>query len=131
MRPEEAVNASVVIVDDERSVASALQRELKQLGVTAVVVSDPELAEEALTSHGATAIICDKRMPTRSGIEVLVSVREKLPAVARCLLTGSLSELTKEEVDRITPCQLVGKPWSRRDLKELIVSLGLVAERAG
>jgi DNA-binding NtrC family response regulator len=116
----------VVIVDDERAVATALMRELRVLGVNALVVEDPRETEAVVARTGAVAVICDKRMPQRSGVEVLTALKTKFPKLSRCLLTGSLSELTTAELAAFSPVTLVGKPWSRRDLENLVRSLGVV-----
>lgn len=115
----------ILIVDDERSIAVALSRQLKQLGLQTVVLEDPTEVEATIAAHAVTAIICDKRMPFRSGVEVLASVKALFPQVSRCLLTGSMSELTQAEVDQLSPCMLINKPWSEDDLTRLMRGWGL------
>ncbi|MBL8910522.1 MAG: response regulator [Archangium sp.] len=85
-----------------------------------MVLDDPTEVEATVAANEVSAIICDKRMPIRSGVDVLLAIKQRFPEIARCLLTGSLSELTQDEVERLGPCVLISKPWTQHDLTTLI-----------
>lgn len=116
---------TVLIIDDEALVATALMRQLRALGAKTLVLANPLGAEATIEREQVRAVICDKRMPGRSGVEVLAAVRQRFPQVVRCLLSGSLSELSQLELERITPCLLLRKPWSNDELRGLLQSAGV------
>lgn len=119
------MGATVVIIDDEPIVCTALLRQLRTLGISAVVADDALEAAEIINTEKPLMVICDKRMPHRSGVEVLIEPKRDHPTILRCLLTGSLSELTEEEAEAMAPCTFIGKPWSREQVDDLARQLGV------
>lgn len=112
----------VVIVEDEEFVAHALRRTLAGLGCKVVVVLEPLEIEAVLEHEQPDLLVCDMRMPTRSGLDVLAIAREKFPHIKRCLLSGSLSALKDIDVGRIEPCVVLNKPWKQGELETLVAS---------
>ena len=111
---------AVLIVDDEPLVASALQRAFKRLGLTSRLLADPSLTEAVIREERPALVISDLWMPGRSGLEVLASVRRLFPGIRRCLLSGSLFDLRRQDLAQVEPCVLLGKPWTLNELRELV-----------
>ena len=106
----------VLVVEDEESVARALERWLKRKGCVVHVELDVGHLEARLAEFDPTHVISDLVMPQRDGLEVLAVVKRLKPAAVRLLLSGSLESLSAEVLALIAPCGLVGKPWDERDL---------------
>ncbi len=78
---------TILIVDDEVRSLEALERNLAdEFDVqTAENTAD---AEAILADHWVQIILCDQRMPDKSGVEFLTEVREKWPDVIRIIISG-------------------------------------------
>ncbi|MFD4242275.1 response regulator [Streptomyces sp. NPDC058525] len=78
----------VVIVDDEALVRTGLQRILSTEGdIDVVALTTGVGAVEAVTEHGADAVLLDIRMPDVDGLTVLRRIRELPVPPAVCMLT--------------------------------------------
>ena len=110
------------MVDDELSIARALERWLTRLGVEVVVLTDLTQFERVFTREQPTLVICDYLMPGMDGVRVLASARRLAPQVRRCLLSGTLAMVTAEQRASIEPCVFIDKPW---DSDTLARQLGL------
>ncbi len=69
----------ILVVDDEPDLVASLESllELEVDGVEVVTAEDADTATLALAQKGPfDLIICDQRMPGRSGLEFLAQVRE-------------------------------------------------------
>ncbi len=80
--------ARILIVDDEPSVCSLLGDELRQQGYECTVATASEHAIELLDGDGFELVLTDIAMPRVSGLDLLVSVRRKLPHCRVVLMTA-------------------------------------------
>lgn len=109
---------TVLCVDDEQSILSALKRLLRKEGYNLITASSGPEGLKILKGNDVHLIICDQRMPGMSGTEFLAIVQKKYSAVIRIVLTGYT------EVDAITEAINKGhvykfflKPWNDQSLK--------------
>lgn len=78
---------TILIVDDEVRSLEALERNLADEFDVKIAETTDE-AEQVLTDHWVQIILCDQRMPDKSGVEFLTEVREKWPDVIRIIISG-------------------------------------------
>ena len=114
----------VLVVDDDLSVAHALERWLKRIGVQVTLLGKVAELEAVLERVKFTLIISDYLMPVRDGITVLSTARRLAPSMRRCLLSGSLGLVTEAQRASVAPCVFLEKPWEPASLAS---QLGLVA----
>ncbi len=65
----------ILVVDDEKSINSYLQKKLTKLGYTVFIAEDGEEALKQAFTHLPDIILLDVNLPKLSGIEVLKSLR--------------------------------------------------------
>jgi DNA-binding response OmpR family regulator len=98
----ESASKTILIVDDDRSVADTFARMLKLEGFQVATAMSAEAGLELADSVKPDAIILDMRMPITNGLEFLRLVRAKplLAAVPVASVTGDyfLSEPTQHEL---------------------------------
>jgi thioredoxin reductase (NADPH) len=120
----EAVRPVLLAVDDEPSVARAVERDLRRRYGQQYRVLRAESGEEALdllrnvTLRGAPValLIVDQRMPRMSGVELLEQSIELAPQARRVLLTAYAD--TQAAIDAINKVSLdhyLLKPWDPPD----------------
>ncbi len=78
---------TILIVDDEVRSLEALERNLADEFDVQIAANTTD-AEQILTDHWVQIILCDQRMPDKSGVDFLIEVREKWPDVIRIVISG-------------------------------------------
>lgn len=110
----EAIGAgfSVLAVDDEPNIVSALRRTLRSRGFTVHTALGGAEGLEVLATQPVDAIISDMRMPEMTGAQFLQAARMKMPEAVRILLTGYADiSSTIEAVNNGEIFRYLSKPW--------------------
>ncbi|CAB3771001.1 chemotaxis protein CheY [Burkholderia sp. MSh2] len=108
---------SILLVDDEPSVLSALRRVFRPAGYEILIAESGEAALEILASTEVDLIVSDMRMPGMSGAEFLSVARARYPDTMRILLTG-YAEIASvvQAVNEGGVYRYLNKPWDDHDL---------------
>ncbi|WP_028672291.1 HD domain-containing phosphohydrolase [Saccharospirillum impatiens] len=107
-----AVQACVLIVDDEDNVRKSLKRLLSRHQYQAVTAENFDQAIAQLADHSIDLLITDLRMPGKDGIELLRYAYQHHPNVARILLTGHADvEHTVRAINEGATGVILTKPW--------------------
>jgi diguanylate cyclase (GGDEF)-like protein/PAS domain S-box-containing protein len=112
---------TLLLVDDEPGIRSALVRLLRRDGYRILTADSGPEGLELLALHPIRVIVSDQRMPGMSGTEFLEIARQLHPATIRILLSGytDLSVVT-DGVNRGAVYKFVTKPWDDDQLRELV-----------
>ncbi len=108
---------TLLIVDDEAQILSALKRSLYREGYEIVAVETAAAALRILERQRVDAILSDHKMPGMSGVQLLERAAELWPRTVRMLITGWTEEIPPEKLREIGVCALVTKPWDDARLK--------------
>lgn len=112
---------SLLLVDDEPYILSALQRLLRPLGYRLFTAGGGAAGLEILERERIDLVISDMRMPQMDGAQFLAEVAKRWPDTLRILLTGYAdlaSAIAAINQGRIY-CYL-SKPWEDNELKLII-----------
>ncbi|PZP49928.1 MAG: two-component system response regulator, partial [Azospira oryzae] len=118
---QEQASSSLLLVDDEPYILSALQRLLRPLSYRIFTATGGAAGLEILERERIDLIISDMRMPEMDGAQFLAQVAKRWPDTLRILLTGYAdlpSAIAAINQGRIY-CY-VSKPWEDNDLKLII-----------
>ena len=125
-RQTDAATRTILIVDDDRSVADTFARMLKLEGFDVATALSADAGLELANSARPDAIILDMRMPIKSGLQFLRLVRAQaqLATVPVAIVTGDyfLSEPVQHEL-RALGASIRFKPLWLEDLIALAKSL--------
>jgi DNA-binding response OmpR family regulator len=117
---------TILIVDDDRSVAETFARMLKLEGFSVATALDGEAGLEVADAVRPDAIILDLRMPIVNGLQFLRSIRSRpqLVEVPVAIVTGDyfIPDATGEEL-RALGASVKFKPMYLEDLVALARSL--------
>ncbi|GMR19458.1 MAG: hypothetical protein BMS9Abin36_0053 [Gammaproteobacteria bacterium] len=79
---------TLLLVDDEDNVLSALQRLLVRSGYRVLTANSGPAGLTLLEQHDVGVIISDQRMPGMTGVEFLSQVKQRYPEIVRLMLSG-------------------------------------------
>jgi two-component system probable response regulator PhcQ len=109
---------TLLIVDDEENVLSALQRTLRRENYTLLSASEPAEGFAILQTAHVDVVLSDHLMPNMSGLDFLKEVRALHPDVVRIMLTGHAEASTAmEAINEGEIYRFLTKPWEDADLK--------------
>lgn len=108
---------TLLIVDDEAQILSALKRALRCEGYEIVAVESAAAALRILDERRVDAILSDHKMPGMSGVQLLARAAEMRPNAVRMLITGWTEEISPKRLQKVGICALVTKPWDDAKLK--------------
>jgi diguanylate cyclase (GGDEF)-like protein len=112
---------TLLIVDDEPHVLTALKRLLRQDGYQILTAPGAGEAFRLLAQHPVHLILCDQRMEEMSGTEFLDKVKDMYPDTFRIILSGYTDLKTvMEAINRGSLYRFYTKPWDSQVLRENI-----------
>ncbi len=113
--------STLLLVDDEPSILSALTRVLRRENYHILTAATSEEALAILAQHPVGVILADQRMSGTTGIELLARARTLHPKAVRMVLSGytGLDSLT-EAINRGEIYRFIAKPWDDQQLLETI-----------
>jgi signal transduction histidine kinase len=111
---------TILVVDDEEAILTAVQRLLRR-DYHVLTASSVDTAFALLRAQPVHLVMSDLRMPDMSGVEFLTFVKEGYPNCVRILFTGYTD--TNSAIDAINSGSVycyIPKPWDPDELRLLI-----------
>jgi DNA-binding NtrC family response regulator len=116
-----APERSILVVDDEESIRTTLQRVLRGEGYTVYEAESGDEALEILKDKPVQLVISDHNMPGMSGLELLKLVRDRYPNICRIMLTAdSSADTIIRSINEGEVYRFIQKPWDKVALKVTI-----------
>lgn len=106
-----AKQATVLVVDDERSVTDLLHEDLAEEGYNCVTVPTGEDALKRLSMGNFDAMLLDLKLPGISGLDVLKEAKSNCPETAVIVVTASGDAETAVEAMKIGAVDYITKPF--------------------
>jgi len=103
---------SLLLVDDEENILSALTRLLRRDGYKIYRANGGKAGLDLLQTHEVGVIISDQRMPEMTGVEFLSEVKKLYPGTVRMVLSGytDLNSVT-DAINQGAVYKFLTKPW--------------------
>ncbi len=112
----------VLVIDDERAVAVAIQRTLHKLHEVVICTSSPEALQRLIGGEAFDAIICDLMMPQLTGMEVHAELEKVMPELARRMIFltgGAFTAEARAFLDDASHVH-IEKPFDAQQLRALV-----------
>jgi response regulator RpfG family c-di-GMP phosphodiesterase len=112
-----ATQPTLLLVDDEPSILSALRRLFRPQGYRVLTADGGAAALELVKDDRVDLVISDMRMPNMDGAQFLEKIRQLQPQAVRILLTGyaditsTIAAINGGEIHRY-----IAKPWDDNDI---------------
>ena len=109
--------ATLLFVDDETSILSALRRLFRPHGYKILTANGGVEGLEVLSREKVDLVISDMRMPEMDGAQFLERVHDKWPDIVRILLTGYADiASTIAAINRGRIYRYIAKPWDDNEI---------------
>lgn len=118
----------ILLVDDEDALRAAVAKILTSFGAIVQEAVDGKMAQNIIAVEELDLVISDIRMPECNGIELLHFVKRTKPNLPVILTTGFGELKETKEAHELGAKGFIAKPFSREDLKRLIVDVVGIAE---
>lgn len=106
----------ILIADDDQTCRDSMQKVLERQGYMVSVVGDVDGALKELTASHFDLIVCDCRMPGKTGIDLLRELRSRRLAVPVLMISAYADSHTEEAVRELGALKLLWKPIRRQEL---------------
>jgi signal transduction histidine kinase/BarA-like signal transduction histidine kinase len=110
--------ASVLVVEDEAALASAVTDALRDAGYVVDHAEDGEAALAMVTEGPFDVVICDLKMPRLDGKAFYRALAQRAPTLARRIIfvTGDVAGTDAEQFLKESGCRWLAKPFRLADL---------------
>ncbi|MCG6659318.1 response regulator [Halomonas campisalis] len=116
--PQERPTATLLLVDDEPHVLSALKRALRREHYRLLTAADGEQALALLDTESVDLVVSDSLMPGMDGAELLGHIQRRWPDCLRMLLTGRADlKATVRAINEGHIYHFIAKPWDDDELR--------------
>jgi DNA-binding response OmpR family regulator len=113
----------ILVVEDERKIATFVQRGLKECGFAVDVVSNGDEALDVILHHYFDAVVLDIMLPGRDGLSILRLLRERGNSVPVLILTARGQIAEKVEGLNRGADDYLAKPFSIDELAARVRAL--------
>jgi DNA-binding NtrC family response regulator len=103
--------ATILVVDDEPSVADLLSEDLAEEGHNCITAITGEDALKSLFSNRIDAVLLDLKLPDISGMDILKEVKTSHPETAVIVVTSTVDAQTAVEAMKIGAVDYITKPF--------------------
>ena len=108
---------SLLIVDDEARILSALHRTLRREGYEIITTESAQEALRLLEERPIDGLLTDQKMPHMTGDQLLEQAARRRPDTVRMLITGWTEEVPPGRLEALGVRALITKPWDDSRLK--------------
>jgi CheY-like chemotaxis protein len=103
--------ATILVVDDERSVVDLLSEDLAEEGYSCATAPTGEKALERLSMDSFDAMLLDLKLPGKSGMDVLKEAKSNYPETIVIVVTAAGDAQTAVEAMKIGAVDYITKPF--------------------
>jgi DNA-binding response OmpR family regulator len=107
---------SILIADDDETYRTSIQKVLEREGYYVASAADVDGALEALRAARFDLVVCDYRMPGKTGIDLLQEMRRERREVPVLMISAYADAATEARALELGAVDLMKKPVRRREL---------------
>ena len=117
---------SILIIDDDLNLCTALKEELVEVGYDVDFVNNGDDAFIYIEQHNVDLFLLDLKMPGKDGFDVLRELKEKKINVKVIVLTAYADVKGAIESARMGASDFINKPY---DFDELLITIRKVLQK--
>jgi len=109
---------NILVADDDRTCRDSIQKTLEREGHVVEGAGDVDGALDAIGQHPFDLIVCDYRMPGKTGLDLLIELRRRRSAVPVLMISAFADAETEAAAKQLGALEMLRKPIRRQQLIE-------------
>jgi len=109
---------TILVADDDSTCRDSIQKVFEREGHTVQTAESVDGALEALRLNHFDLVVCDYRMPGKTGIDLLIELRGKRSSVPVLMISAYADALVEAAILELGAVDVLKKPIRRRQLIE-------------
>src|SRR6185436_19234509 len=105
---------NILVADDDRTCRDSIQKVLEREGHTVQTAGTVDSALEELGAHHFDLVVCDYRMPGKTGIDLLIELQRRQASVPVLMISAHADALAEESILQLGALELMKKPIRRK-----------------
>jgi DNA-binding NtrC family response regulator len=107
---------NILVADDDKTCRDSIQKVLEREGHTVQGAGNVDSALEALSQHHFDLIVCDYRMPGKTGIDLLIELKHRQASVPVLMVSAYADAQVEKTILQLGALRLMKKPIRRKDM---------------
>ena|SRR5437879_7538845 len=108
---------TILVADDDKTCRDSIQKVLEREGHTVHTAGDVDGALEALGLNHFDLIVCDHRMPGKTGVDLLIELRRRHSSVPVLMVSAYADALVEAAaILKLGALDVLKKPLRRQEL---------------
>jgi len=109
---------SILVADDDKTCRDSIQKVLEREGHMVHTAGNVDEALEALDRNHFDLVVCDYRMPGKTGIDLLIELRRVQSSVPVLMISAYADALVEAAFIKLGALDVLKKPIRRQQLVE-------------
>ena len=109
---------AILVADDDRTCRDSIQKVLEREGHTVRTVGNVDAALQALGTQHFDLVVCDYRMPGKTGVDLLIELRRQALLVPVLMISAHADASVQDAFFRLGALEVLRKPIRRQQLIE-------------
>ena len=110
---------NILVADDDKTCRDSIQKVLEREGHTVQTAGNVDGALEALAIHHFDLVVCDYRMPGKTGMDLLIELKRRQASVPVLMISAYADALAEQAILRLGALEIMKKPIRRQELVTL------------
>lgn len=116
-------NRTILLVDQETSIAEGLKSILEKEGYSVISVYTSWHLKEIFKEHGPDLAIININLPKKFGLNILCKAKELFPKIPVIAMSAYSNSLSANELKRLGASEFIARPFNAESLKSKISQL--------
>jgi nitrogen regulation protein NR(I) len=116
------MHANIILIEDDRSTAAALQKVLQDEGYSVTVAGRGDHGLAQARERSCDLVITDLKLPGLSGMELIAQLHSAKPKLPIIMMTAHGTTETAIEAMKLGACDYLVKPFDADELLDLAAS---------
>jgi DNA-binding NtrC family response regulator len=109
---------NILVADDDETCRDSIRKVLEKEGHIVFAAESVDGALAAMADGSFDLVVCDYRMPGKTGVDLLLELRRRQSKVPVLMISAFADASTEAAVMELGALQLMRKPIRRQDLIE-------------
>lgn len=107
---------NILVADDDKTCRDSIQKVLEREGHLVQAAGNVDDALEAMATHHFDLVVCDYRMPGKTGIDLLLEMKRRLASVPVLMISAYADAQIEGAILQLGAVELLKKPIRRKEL---------------